>query len=141
MDRYFCQLSKIMVITLCIGTAKKVKKTCSHYRSSMVRSLSVPIFRINTVSPKLNVVTRNGYTFRGNNFVKIKIIFDSLLPEKECTLTGKNLLPLGANSFLLEYTSFNERQLVHRRAKLTGSHKSYLPCKNGGKSSKSIKSP
>ena len=26
--------------------------------------------------------------------------------EKECTLKGKNLLPQGANSLLLEYTPF-----------------------------------
>ena len=31
-----------------------------------------------------------------------------LLFEKGSTLKGKNLLPMGANSFLLEWTSFSE---------------------------------
>ena len=39
---------------------------------------------------------------RGGNFV-----FASLL-KKRSTLKGKNLLPVGANSFLLEWTSFSE---------------------------------
>ena len=32
--------------------------------------------------------------------------------EKRSTLKGKNLLPLGANSFLLEHTSFQKRLVV-----------------------------
>ena len=41
---------------------------------------------------------RNGYTFKGGNFVK----FILSPPEKESTLKGKSLFPLGANSFLLK---------------------------------------
>ena len=41
---------------------------------------------------------KNGYIFKENNFVKIIL----LSSEKGSTLKGKNLLPLGANSFLLE---------------------------------------
>ena len=44
----------------------------------------------------------NWYTFKKDNSVKIV-----LLPsEKRSTLKGKNLLPLGANSFLLGLTPF-----------------------------------
>ena len=45
--------------------------------------------------------------------------------ENGSTLKGKNLLPLGANSFLLD--SFSEGEWCI--GKPTGSHKIYLPCK------------
>ena len=46
----------------------------------------------------------NGYTFKGDNSVKM----GCLLSEKSSSLKGKNLLPLGANSFLLEKRSFQK---------------------------------
>ena len=56
---------------------------------------------------------RNGCSFRGDNYV-IKKFFSGEATlsiygtpsEKESTLKGKNLLPMGANSFLLEWTHF-----------------------------------
>ena len=66
----------------------------------------------------------------------------SLPSEKGCTLKGKNLLPRGANSFLLEYTPlqklgrkffpFREHPFsggVSCSGKQTGSHTHCLPCK------------
>ena len=35
-----------------------------------------------------------------------------VLSEKGSTLNGKNLLPKGANSFLLGYTKFETRQMI-----------------------------
>ena len=46
----------------------------------------------------------NGYTFRDGNSVKIL----SPVSEKGSALKGKNLLPLGANSFLLDETLFQK---------------------------------
>ena len=46
--------------------------------------------------------------------------------EKGCTLKEKNLLPFGANSFLLEFTFFIMR-LVAIRQMETGSYESCLP--------------
>ena len=37
----------------------------------------------------------------------------SLPSEKDCALKGKNLLPVGANSFLLEQTPFQKETDVH----------------------------
>ena len=52
-----------------------------------------------------------GNSFKGGNSS------DIILPpsEKECTIKGKNLLLLGANSFLLEYTSFQKGFGVYNR--------------------------
>ena len=41
------------------------------------------------------------------------------------TLKGKNLLPRGANSFILEYTPFQNELGVHK--KLSGSQKKSFP--------------
>ena len=53
--------------------------------------------------------------------------------EKGSTLKGKNVLPMGANYFLLEYTPFQKGiSVLHSRTQ-GGSHKSCLPCKNAEK--------
>ena len=50
--------------------------------------------------------------------------------EKGTALKGKNLLPLGANSFLLEQTLFQKG--IDVKVNQTESHKSCLSqCKNG----------
>ena len=62
----------------------------------------------------------NGYSFRDGNSEH------SFAPpsEKGCTVKGKNLLPMGANTFLLQYTLF-------RRSKLEVTKLSLV--QNGGK--------
>ena len=58
--------------------------------------------------------------------------------EKESTLKGKNLLPLGANSFLLELTHFQKELGI--QYKQTEIYKRCLPCiKMAEKSAKCIK--
>ena len=50
--------------------------------------------------------------------------------EKRSTLKGKNLLPLGANSYLLEKDFFSEAACS--AGKQTESHKHYLSCGKWG---------
>ena len=50
------------------------------------------------------------YTFEG---VNLKVFF--FPSEKVCTLKGQNLLPLRANSFLLELTLFH-KDMAYRKA-------------------------
>ena len=47
---------------------------------------------------------------KGDNFCEFLFAFmhNKIPSEKEMTLNGKNLLPLGANSFLLESTHFHK---------------------------------
>ena len=56
-------------------------------------------------------IQRNGYTFRGDNFVKI------VLPpsEKGSTLKGKNLLPQGNKFFPFRVDPFSEEHLCTRK--------------------------
>ena len=62
-----------------------------------------------------------GYCFKGSN--SFKIVF---LPSgKGSSIKGKNLLPVGANSFLLEKTPFQKLMCQNQR----GSHNSYFPLK------------
>ena len=69
----------------------------------------------------LNVVLKgNGYTFRGDN--SLKIVF--LPSEKGFTLKGKNLYPFWVKFFPFRVDHFQ------CAGKQTGSHKSCLPCKN-----------
>ena len=66
--------------------------------------------------------------------------------EEGSTLSGKYLLPLGANSFPLEQIQRGansyliEKGIVEQKSK-TGNHKSSLPCKYGRNSSLCIKDP
>ena len=55
------------------------------------------------------MVKGNGYTFIDGNYDKISFFVSVLkrgLLQKGSTLRGKNVLPRGANSFLLEETAF-----------------------------------
>ena len=64
--------------------------------------------------------TLNWYPFRKSNSVSTLFCFPF---EKKSTLKGKNLLPMGANSFLLEKT-------LHQAGMRSGSHQRCFPCKN-----------
>ena len=48
------------------------------------------------------------YTFKRSSPVQFFFFFFCLPAEKASTLKGKNLLLVGANSFLLELTSFQK---------------------------------
>ena len=47
--------------------------------------------------------------YKGDNFCDQVSFPVQKSPEKGCTLKGKNLLPWGANSFLLEWTPIQKR--------------------------------
>ena len=65
---------------------------------------------------------------RGIDIFSREITLSNLIlssSEKGSTLKGKNLLPVGANSFLLEETLFGMGLSTRKQP---GSHRSYLPC-------------
>ena len=51
---------------------------------------------------------------KGGNFYDFLFTFPAykIVSEKGSTLKGKNLLPLGANSFLLQYTHFQKSRPI-----------------------------
>ena len=80
------------------------------------------------------IIKVNGYTYTGGNSVKTFC----LPSEKGSTQKGKNLLPLGANSFLLELTPIRNGVDV-QESKQEVTEIAYL-AKNGLKSTKNIQS-
>ena len=71
-----------------------------------------------------------------SGFSRTRVNWFYLPAEKRSTLKRKNLLPVGANSFLLEQTSFPYG--LWYAVKQKESHKSCLPCT---KSTKCVNSP
>ena len=85
-------------------------------------------------------IKANRYTVKGGNSVKIGLVpFWKGVCSKRKEFQGKNLLPLGANSFLLEQTSFQKG--LGMQASKKEVTKVFSLVKTGGLSIKWIQSP
>ena len=83
------------------GKTTTIALTCNNYpkmKSKSFYTVLVLNFEQGGWTKRLSVVTVNGYPFKG---VTLSNLF-CLASEKRSTLKEKNLLPMGANSFLLE---------------------------------------